>query len=70
MNGGYDPHALVSVFEHWSGKLRPDEELKTKSDSLARTATLTVVDTSAFAQMKARIAPATASPRRQPTLYK
>jgi predicted Zn-dependent protease len=69
-NGGYDPHALVSVFEHWIGKLQPDEELKTKSDSLARTATLTVVDTSAFEQMKARLTPATASPRRPPTLYR
>jgi predicted Zn-dependent protease len=70
VNAGYDPRALISAFEHWSRKLRPDEELKAKSDSLARAVTLAVVDTSAFEQMKARLAPATASPRRPLTLYR
>jgi predicted Zn-dependent protease len=70
VNAGYDPHAMISVFEHWSGKLLPGEELKVKSDSLARTATLTVVDTSAFEQMKARLTPAAVSRRRPPTLYR
>jgi hypothetical protein len=63
VNGGYDPHALISGFEHGSGKLRPDEGLKEKADSLMKMVANPVVDTSAFEQMKTRLV-------RQPSLYK
>jgi hypothetical protein len=57
VNAGYDPHALLSVFEHWNGGLLPDEQLKARSDSLNRTAALAVVDISAFEQTKAQLTP-------------
>ncbi len=45
VNAVYDPRSLVSVFERWNGKLPADEQqLRTKSDSLTRTAALAVVD--------------------------
>ena len=69
VNGGYDPQSLVSVFTHWSGKLRPEEDLRAKSDSLTRSATRAKLNTSAFDQMKARLAPSAASRHKHPTLY-
>lgn len=55
VNGGYDPHALASVFEHWSGKLRPDEGIKDRSNALVKIMPNPIVNTSAFDQIKARL---------------
>jgi predicted Zn-dependent protease len=65
VNGGYAPQALISVFEHWSGKLRPDEEVKGISDSISNVAAVTVLRKSAFDQMKARFALSPASQRQR-----
>jgi predicted Zn-dependent protease len=66
-NAGYDPQALVTVFDRWAGKFGPDEEVKSRAIALSRIAATTVLNTSAFDEMKARLAP---PPRRVPTLYK
>lgn len=69
-NAGYDPQALVSVFEHWRGKSGLDEQVKSRALALTSATASTVLNTSAFDQMKQRLAPLPASPRRIPTLYK
>jgi hypothetical protein len=62
-HAGYDPQALVTVFERWTGS-RVDEEVKSKARAVASS---TIYNTSAFDGIKARLAPL---PRRVPTLYK
>ena len=68
-NAGYDTQALVSVFDRWRGKSGPDEEVKSKVLALTNVAASTILNTSAFDQIKARLAPPP-SPRQVPTLYK
>ena len=68
-NAGYDPQALVTVFDRWAAKSRPDEEVKSIALALTHVAANTILNTLAFDQIKARFAPPI-SPRRVPTLYK
>lgn len=65
-NAGYDPQALVTVFDRSTGS-RPDEEVKSKARELTNVTASAILNTSAFDQIKARLAP---TQRRVPTLYK
>jgi predicted Zn-dependent protease len=67
-NAGYDPQALVSVFDRWTGKFRMDEDVKAKALALRNTTASTVLNTSDFDRIKARLAPPKATLRRAPTL--
>jgi predicted Zn-dependent protease len=63
INAGYDPQALVSVFDHWTGKFRMGEDVKTKALAMRNVTASTVLNTSDFDRIKARLAPAHASLR-------
>jgi predicted Zn-dependent protease len=69
-NAGYDPQALVSVFEHWRGKFGPGEEVRARALALSSVSVTSVLNTSTFDEIKTRLAPRPASSRRLPTLYK
>jgi hypothetical protein len=70
VNAGYDPQSLVSVFEHWRGRFRPDEQVRAKALALSRFAGDTVLNTSAFDVIRSRLATRISPPRRPPTLNK
>ena len=61
----YDVLALIAVHDHWTGRFPPDEAVKARASSLAQTGT--IVTTSEFDKIKARLTP---PPARPPTLYR
>ena len=67
-NAGYDLEALVTVFDHWTGKFRMDEDVKTRALAMRNIRPSTVLNSSDFDRIKARLAPAHAALRRAPTL--
>ncbi len=69
-NAGYDPQALVRVFDHWTGKIPLGEDTKTKALELRNAAVNPIENTSDFDAIKARITPAKVVVRRVPTLIK
>jgi predicted Zn-dependent protease len=69
-NAGYDPQALVSVFDHWTGKFAPADDTKTRALALRNVAANQIENTSDFDRIKARLTPPKEAPRRAPTLVK
>jgi predicted Zn-dependent protease len=69
-NANYDPQALVSVFDHWTGKIPLAEDAKTKALELRNAAVNPIENTSDFDTIKARITPVKVAMRRVPTLIK
>ena len=67
MNAGYDPQALVSIFDRLAANYRSDEKVRAKAAALSNAAAVTILNTSAFDQIKAHLMPPT---RRVPTLFK
>jgi predicted Zn-dependent protease len=65
-HAGYDPQALVSVFDH--GRFRPDDTVK--SMAVALTSASTVLNTSTFDQIKRHLTPPPLPRPPVPTLYK
>jgi predicted Zn-dependent protease len=62
-SAGYDPQALVTIFDRWAGKFGPDEEVESRASALSIIAATTVLNTSAFDEIKARLAPPHSSRR-------
>lgn len=70
-NAGYDPQALVRVFDHWPGKIPVGDDTKTRALELRNAAVNPIENTSDFDAMKARIPPAKVAEKRvPPTLIK
>jgi predicted Zn-dependent protease len=57
-NAGYDPQALVTVFDHWTGKFRVGEDIKTEALAMRTVTANTVLNTSDFDRIKARLSQA------------
>ena len=70
VNAGYDPQALVTVLRRWNAKLGPDEGIGVKAMELERSMENTIVNTSAFDDIKARLAPRLSPQHHPPTLNK
>lgn len=66
VNAGYDPLAMVTVFDRWAGKYPPDEEVRSKAAALSRAASSYILNTSEFDRIKSRLKP----PRRVPSLLR
>jgi predicted Zn-dependent protease len=70
VNAGYDPQALVIVFGRSKATFGPDEEVRVKALALAQATENKVLNTSAFDDIKSRLAPRLSLPRSPPTLNK
>ena len=70
-NAGYDPQALVRVFDRWRGKIPVGEDTRTRALELRNAAVNPIENTSDFDAIKARIPSARVAERRvPPTLIK
>jgi predicted Zn-dependent protease len=66
-NAGYDPQAMITVFERWKGALPSDEATVARASELARALPAAVLNTSEFEEIKRQVAPPA---RRPPTLHR